>query len=369
MLVFGGLVMSPAVESAIAPAPPDMETLARKLVELRGEIDAILVQLAALSRPEARQCAAPAAETTAGDASTSFAPVDAVPAAMAATAAPEETPAGIETEAAGGETAPGPQASAGEDAREAATPEPSSDAEPAAEEPTKPTTGLTAALAACQSVAIEEPALAPIDADAMARGPETPTTEDAIPADTTAARRPTDAEPEAIVDAQAVSAAEVADDAGAPTTPTCEVPAAAEKPVAAAAAETAPDIAPEPAAADVPAPEAEAPAATAAAVISFEPRQRKTKADLVAPKPEAAPRRRRVVSRIAAGIVALIAAASALVLADREALGGPQTLPWVSPLPSYRMPWSVFTPQRRAESAGDTLSTVGEAREIWPVSP
>lgn len=366
--------MSLAVESAVAPAPLDMGALERRLIEVRGEIDAILAQLAASSWPLARQCAAPVADTTAEGASVNSTPAQAVP---DTTAAREETLAEIEMEAASEEIACGPEASAHDDAGETAQPEPASDAEPAAEETTKPTLGLTAALAACQVVATEEPAaMASTDAEVTARGPESGTTEDAIPADATAMAPLVDAgaQAEAIADARAVAAADVA--------------VAAEEPAAAAVADAATDVALQPtaAAAEAPHPAIEAPAAPAAAVIGFEPRQRKQKADLVATKTEAGPRwrRRRVVSRIAAGIVALIAAAGALVLADREALGGPQTLPWVSPLPSYRMPWPVFGPHKRAEGAvetgmsasGGTVggevslgASLGRLGEIWSMSP
>jgi hypothetical protein len=281
-------------------------------------------------------------------------------------------PAAIEAEAAGGQIARGPQRPTEADAHAAASPEPSNAAEPPAEQPNKKISGLTAALAACQSTAAEQPAMASTDAtdaDVTARGAETPLSEDVVPADTTAAGLPLDAGPEveATEDLHVVSAAVTADVAGMPTAQTCE---ATEAPIAAAAsAEASPDIAPEPEVEDAPVLAAEAPAGPVATVIRFEPRQRKAKADAIAPKPEAAPRRRRVASRIAAGIVALIAAASALVLADREAIGGPQMLPWVSPLPSYRMPWSAFAPQTRAEGPIETGVSFAGGVVLWHMSP
>ena len=65
-------------------------------------------------------------------------------------------------------------------------------------------------------------------------------------------------------------------------------------------------------------------------------------------------------------------------MADREAFGGPYVLPWVSPLPSYQMPWSLFGQHKRAEAAGTVYAVDGAAaseallaryREVWPVSP
>jgi hypothetical protein len=100
----------------------------------------------------------------------------------------------------------------------------------------------------------------------------------------------------------------------------------------------------------------------------LEPRLRKEKADIAAPRPVAASRGRRVASRIAAGIVALIAAAGALVMADREAFGGPYVLPWVSPLPPYQMPWSLFGQHKRAEAAGTGIYAVDGQRPARPCS-
>lgn len=246
----------------------------------------------------------------------------------------------------------------------------------------KPAATLADALAACEAVARDESAAAAsIDAEATSRGPASPVTEDVVPVDTTAEGLCVDAEPKS--DAQAAAPATTIDASAAPApageaAPVAEEPAAAEVGVAVA---TPADVAPEPpaAAAEATTPASEAPAAAAAAVISFEPRQRKEKADIAAPRPVAASRGRRVASRIAAGIVALIAAAGALVMADREAFGGPYVLPWVSPLPSYQMPWSLFGQHKRAEAAGNGIYAVDGAaaseallaryREVWPMSP
>ena len=91
---------------------------------------------------------------------------------------------------------------------------------------------------------------------------------------------------------------------------------------------------------------------------------------------------RRQNSRIAAGIVAIVAAAGALVLAEREALGSSHVLPWVPPLPSaYQMPWSpwaYFGQEKRAEGATETgARAVGGMADSdalagpygWPLSP
>ena len=359
-----------------------MEALQRKLIELRGEIDAIVLQLAALTRPAAAAYAAPAAEAPAQEATPAAA--ETVP---TETTAPE---AGLAPEAASEEAEGDPDAPSQADAPDATeTAEPSLDAMHTKE---KPAATLADALAACEVVAGDEAAAAAsIDAEATSRGPASPVTEDVVPVDTTAEGLSVDAEPKS--DAQAAAPATTIDASAAPApageaAPVAEEPAAAEVGVAVAVAvevatpvATGADIVPEPpaAAAEAATPASEAPAAAAAAVISFEPRLRKEKADIAAPRSVAASRGRRVASRIAAGIVALIAAAGALVMADREAFGGPYVLPWVSPLPSYQMPWSVFGQHKRAEAAGTGIYAVDGAaaseallaryREVWPVSP
>jgi hypothetical protein len=373
----GSLVMSPAVEGAVAPAALDMEALQRKLIELRGEIDAIVLQLAVLTRPAAAAYAEPAAEAPAQEATPAAA--EAVP---TETTAPEArlAPEAASEEAGGDLDAPS-QADAPEPTETAET---SLDAMPTIE---KPAATLADALAACEvATGDDAAAAASIDAEATSRGPASPATEDVVPVDTTAEGPRADAEPKS--DAQTAAPATMIEASAAPApadeaAPAAEEPAAAEAEVAVAVATTVAtgaDVAPEPpaAAAESTTPASEAPAAATAAVISFEPRQRKEKSDIAASRPVAASRGRRVASRIAAGIVALIAAAGALVLADRGTLSGAHALPWMSPLPSYQMPWSFFGQHKRAEAAGTVYAVDGAAaseallaryREVWPVSP
>jgi hypothetical protein len=131
--------------------------------------------------------------------------------------------------------------------------------------------------------------------------------------------------------------------------------------------------------------ETPAPPLPAAELIPIDTRHRKEKADFAAagPMAPAAPwMRRRMAARIAAGVVALVAAGAALMVADRGALGGTHVLPWVQQLPSYEMPWSFQLPsflglEKRARSTGDAGRADGAAgeallaryREVWPVSP
>jgi hypothetical protein len=367
--------MSPAVEGAVAPAALDMEALQRKLIELRGEIDAIVVQLAVLTRPAAAAYAEPAAEAPTQEAAPAAAetmPTETtVPEARLAPEAASEEAEGDDLDAPSEADAP--------DATETA--EPSLDAMPTIE---RPAASLADTLAACEVVAGDEAAAAAsIDAEATSRGPASPVTEDVVPVDTTAERPHVVAEPKSDAQTAAPATTIEASAASAPAgeaAPVAEEPAATEVAVAVATpVATGADVAPEPpAAAEATKPASESPAAATAAVISFEPRQRKEKADLAAPRRVAAPRGRRLASRIAAGIVALIAAAGALVLADRGTLSGAHALPWMSPLPSYQMPWSFFGQHKRAEAAGTVYAVDGAAaseallaryREVWPVSP
>jgi predicted flap endonuclease-1-like 5' DNA nuclease len=122
---------------------------------------------------------------------------------------------------------------------------------------------------------------------------------------------------------------------------------------------------------------AQAPAATP--VISFEPRRRKEKAGSLPATSASVRPRRRLATKVAACILALLAGATALVVADRTAVGG--VLPWIPPLPSYLPSSGVswpFVGERRGVpfTAGsravrpipgavdDTL--LGRYREVWP---
>jgi hypothetical protein len=102
-------------------------------------------------------------------------------------------------------------------------------------------------------------------------------------------------------------------------------PAPAE-PSAAAAPQRADDGAPAHAGVDTAAP-------TAAQVVGLglHRRQQKMSADAFAPLRS----RRRLATKIAASIIALLAAATMLVIADKQAVGSALTLPWMSPLPSH----------------------------------
>jgi hypothetical protein len=119
----------------------------------------------------------------------------------------------------------------------------------------------------------------------------------------------------------------------------------------------------------------EAPAA--AQVISLQPRKLKMNPAASAP----ARPRRRLATKIAASIIALLAAATILILADEEAIGSDQSLPWMSPLPSHSGAGWPFLGDRRSfgqEVAADDSSTsparatsedalLSRYREAWPI--
>jgi hypothetical protein len=137
----------------------------------------------------------------------------------------------------------------------------------------------------------------------------------------------------------------------------------------------------------------EAPAHAAAAiteargaqVINFEQHQRKQKASTATIGAAPVRRSRRLATKIAASIIALIAAATALVLTDGLAVESAQSLPWASPQPTH-MPsgenWSIFGQQKRADDTGGadgraastapavaSEALLARYREVWPVSP
>ena len=80
-------------------------------------------------------------------------------------------------------------------------------------------------------------------------------------------------------------------------------------------------------------------------MISLQPHLRKRKmkpADASAP----ARPRRRLAAKIAASIIALLAAATVLILAEEEAIGSAQSLPWMSPAAvAVRAGWPFFGDQ------------------------
>lgn len=359
--------MSRAIESVVPPALLDVGALERKLLELRAEINAILEQLACQKAPAAADTATVAAEAPAQESRAALVPAEAV---LPEAAAHEDAQAELEP------AAPGEDAAYGLEAPTQAG---------ALSEPDSLEPSLDAALAV-QQLALA-PAAEHMNDQAETRGDALPLVASSnaelacgdqagqAAADAGTTEEPhADAEPKS--DLPVSTVAETTANAVTPHAPGGNAEIAAKEPLAVAAAV---DIALEaaPAAAEAAAPVREAPA-----VISFEPRQRKERSNLATTRPAAALRNRRVASKVAAGIVALIAAASALMMADQGALGGSQSLPWVSPLPSYQiqMPWSLFGQQKRTDSAAETgIAAVGSAaanetllaryREAWPVSP
>jgi hypothetical protein len=125
--------------------------------------------------------------------------------------------------------------------------------------------------------------------------------------------------------------------------------------------------------------------ATGAQVIDFGQHQRKQKASMASSGAAPVRRSRRLATKIAASIIALIAAATALVLSDGLAVESAQSLPWASPQPTH-MPsgenWSIFGQQKRADDTGGadrraasiapavaSEALLARYREVWPVSP
>ena len=265
----------------------NVEVLERKLIGLRAEIDAILSQLAS------EKVAAPAVE---------WAPTPEPQAPQATMDAPEPAPA-----------AP---------AQAEIEPEPSLLGEGSSlpvddmpmhaidvDQPSAVATPSQAAHEAPSSELLASDSRTPVDAfDQTMVGVETVET----------------AAPQAEMQFDPVREAAMAIVPAASMEPSSQHPAPAE-PSAAAAPQRAVDGAPAPAAI--------APAAPAAAqVISLELRRRKEKmsADTFAPIRS----RRGLATKIAASIVALLVAATMLVIADRQAVGSALTLPWMS-LPSH----------------------------------
>jgi hypothetical protein len=90
--------------------------------------------------------------------------------------------------------------------------------------------------------------------------------------------------------------------------------------------------------------------------------------------------RRRLAAKIAASIIALLTAATVLILAEEDAIGSAQSLPWMSPLPSQSgSDWPFFGrqgPEQDAATAGESRPHPNRAvaedallaryREVWP---
>lgn len=210
----------------------------------------------------------------------------------------------------------------------------------AADEPAAPAPALQASPEADSSRAAP---IASIDAEPAASLPEAI----AAPA-AEAASADTPIAPQSAIEAVATEAAPAAD-----PVPTCKAEPAAP---AAAAAQAAPAPAP---------------------VLAFEPRPRAQTEACLPP----ARTRGRGVTRVAASILGLLVAGTALVAADRAAIGSVHALPWISQLPSY-MPvaqppaatWSIFGQTQSGDpalhpgvSAEDALQQ--RDRAAWPPTP
>ena len=113
-----------------------------------------------------------------------------------------------------------------------------------------------------------------------------------------------------------------------------------------------------------------------AQIIALEPRQRGQEIGSTVISASTRPRRR-LATNIAASIVALLVAATLLVIVDKQAVGSAPSLPWMSPLPSH-VPSNPSSPSLgdRQDAARDSkASHTGAAaddallsryREAWP---
>jgi hypothetical protein len=195
-------------------------------------------------------------------------------------------------------------------------------------------------------------------------------------------------------DQHAVTPAEaIAEAAVTPIAPTEVEPAASqpELPID-VAAEAAASSTPASATGEMPAQSAHPePSATAAAegsaapvgaqVIDLQPRPGKPGVHRAAASAALRPRRR-LAAKIAASIIALVAAATVLMLADEEAIGSAQSLPWISPEPTQsgstwpfpvgRQGAGLETTSVEATSVEPTPAAGADTlllryREVWPL--
>ena len=328
--------MSPAAQSAVAAVPLtiNVETLERRLLELRTEIDAILGQLAGCKAPPAAAESAGASEPEA-----------------TATAATAPEP----------ETTPETCVSAPDDA-DIPVPAPE-----AVDQPEAPATAETDMPPTAESPASDAPtAVASIEAAAS------PATDASV-----AGISASDGDLET---ASVAEAAELLAATATPTEPTAEEPAPVAAPAADGPQQATAEIEHDPADAapatadSTHAADAAGPAETP--VLAFEPRHRKQKAGYVASVTTTATRpRRRLATRVAACILALLAAATALVVADRTVVGSALSLPQMPTLPSY-VPYGSAWPFL-GQGAGESSVTDPNPskaddglpmryREIWP---
>ena len=302
--------MSSVADSTVATVPLErgIEILERKLIELRADIDAILTQLASSKTAIA-----------------SIEPADAAEAhASAAIAEQEPAPA------ANGHSGNEAEQLAGAAQLDAIEADPTSAVE------ASPETAL-----------VKELPIASIEADPAGRLNDL----------------------EMVLDTTATPVAEIA-------APQAELQA--EPTGQAAVTALAPSTSLEPAAAIVPESASDSVAAFSTAnpdvaaettVISLQSRQRKQKAGFSAGASAPSRTGRRLATKIAASIVALLAAATMLAIADKDALGSAQTLPWMSPLPSQASPTSDSSMRPAPVTvapADDTL--LSRYREVWPGS-
>ena len=302
---------------ALVPSEPPFDGLAKKLLALRAEIDALLTELASTAMAMPRTEAAIAGPGL----SAALTP----PAAEPAAPTPGETPP-ILSDPRVGDASGRTDWDTIEEAEAASEPgsgQPISD--PAALQP------IAVELEApdCVWTASENPPIAAVDSDPAEHADfaglfpaETSSAADApFSADTEPAIQPTDA---AILDASRLSLSEtstVEEHRQESTTPAEGVAGVLQ-------------------AAGIPlTPVADAGRAPAmATVISLQARQRKHKGGIAtgAAAPMAVRMGRHFAAKIAASILVLLTAASVMVMADRTALGSVPSLPWMSPTPSGR---------------------------------
>jgi len=265
----------------------NVEVLERKLIGLRAEIDAILSQLAV------EKVAEPAVE---------WAPTPEPQAPEATVDAPGPAPAG----AAQAETMPEPGPGEGSSL-------------PMDDAPT-------------HVIALDQPSAvaAPSEAAPQAPSSESPASDsqtavDAFDQTAVFAKTVETGAPQAETQFDPSSEAAMPIAPAASMEPGLPHPAPAE-PSAAAAPQRADDGAPAHAAVDTSAP-------AEAQVISLGLRRRTQKMSAETFAPSRA--RRRLATKIVASIIALLAAATMLVIADKQAVGSALTLPWMSPPPSH----------------------------------
>ena len=329
--------MSSAAKSAVATVPLErsIEVLERRLIELRADIDAILTQLAS------NKVATPAIE-------------------LADTPEPHASEAIAEAEPA-----------------------------PAANDHSSDEMNQLACAAHTDAVEPDQPSV--VDASPeTAVGTELPRTESQTSCDLTVIES-IDADPAGRLngfDMELNPTASPVAETAAPQAET-QVESTSEAAVTALAPSASPEpaaaIAPESAADSVPASTTASPdVAAEAPVISLQSRQRKQKAGFSTGTSAPIRPGRRLATKIAASIVALLAAATMLAIADKSALGSAQSLPWMSPLPSY-VPSGASWPFLGSREAAGEVSTAADNgtspasaatedallsryREAWPTS-